>query len=183
MNPFELFLHLKSEIEGNEEIMHNLRKYAYTWSGKLRHYAPEWVFGLKCLGDGWHHRHFRMGHVSDYWIATREYKNYRWGLRSEVIRVSYENYITELIGWHVRGRRTPLICGGVCAHSNDLKKYFLLIEDLTRGGTSDFTPDYAGSIGGTLDGKPVLYDSKESFVMPQKGYIYMANGNLLHLRA
>jgi len=151
MDPFEYFQELKPEMVKNESFMDSLRTYAFT--DRLRLIGNDKVTPL---GAGRHNIHFRIGKVGDVWLATREYL--------ESIELADhlqhgENYIDAVVRAYEEGKRVPLVCGGVRAENGRGGKYFLLLEDLTQGGTADFQPaPRSGGISGILNGEEVFHD-------------------------
>jgi hypothetical protein len=173
MNPFEYFQELKPEIMKDESFMDILRTYAFT--DRLRLIGNNKVTSL---GAGRHNIHFRIGKVGDIWLATREYL--------EAIELAddlqhCENYIDAVVRAYEEGKRVPFVCGGVRAENGHGGRYFLLLEDLTQGGTADFQPaPKSGGISGILDGEEVFhdFDTDTPFHPPTK---YLAEEKLLVL--
>ena len=153
MNPFEYFQELKPTIKQDESFMDSLRTYAFT--ERLRLIGNDKVTPL---GTGIHNTHFRIGNVGNIWLAIREYI----GIAVEWPEDSMqhcENYIAAVCRAYEKGKRVPIVCGGVRAENGFGGKYFLLLEDLTHGGTSNFQPaPESGGISGILNGEEVFHD-------------------------
>ena len=151
MDPFEYFQELKPEIKRDEAFMDSLRTYAFT--DRLRLFGNDKVTPL---GAGRHNIHFRIGKVGDVWLATKEYL--------EAIELADhlqygENYIDSVVRAYEKGKRVPIVCGGVRAENGGGGRYFLLLEDLTHGGTYDFQPaPRSGGMSGVLNGEEVFHD-------------------------
>ncbi len=173
MNPFEYFQKLKPEMVKDKAFMDSLRTYAFT--DRLRLFGNEKVTPL---GAGRHNIHFRIGKVGDMWLATREYL----GAIELADHLQHgENYIDAVVLAYEEGKRVPLVCGGVRAENGRGGRYFLLLEDLTQGGTSDFQPaPKSGGISGILNGEEVFhdFDTDSPFHPPTK---YLAEEKLLVL--
>ena len=173
MNPFEYFRELKQEILKDESFMDILRTYAFT--DRLKLIGDD---NVTPLGAGKHNVHFRIGKVGDMWLATREYL----GAIELADHLQHgENYIDAVVRAYEDGKRVPLICGGVRAENGRGGRYFLLLEDLTQGGTADFQPaPTSGGIRGILNGKEVFHDfcTDDPFHPPTR---YLAEETLLVL--
>ena len=151
MNPFEYFQELKPKIIRDESFMESLRTYAFT--DRLRLLGNNQVTPL---GAGKHNIHFRIGKVGDVWLATREYLE-AMELADHLQHA--ENYIDAVVRAYEEGKRVPRVCGGVKTENGLYRRYFLLLEDLTQGGTADFQPaPKSGGISGILDGEKVFHD-------------------------
>ena len=174
MNPFEYFLELRKKILQDEEFMNNLRTYAFTERAKLIE-NEKVVF----LGAGQDNSHFRIGKIGNIWLASRELNDYQFYCWEE-----YENYITKAVEYHKKEKRVPIVCGGVMKIYKEMKedeRYFLLLEDLTNGGASDFQPaPRDGTINGKLKGEDVYYDFNYNDSMMLTKY-YLAKENLIIL--
>lgn len=175
MNPNEYFQALKPSIIGDEAFMDSLRKYAFTdliryiEGGKYIH-----------LGGGVNNNHFRIGKMGDVWLATREYTGINLDVEDRMQHP--ENYITQAVRYSDRGKRVPIICGGVKAENDRGGRYFLLLEDLTDGGTADFQPaPKNGGVSGKLNGVEVFhdFDTDTPFHPPT---LYLNEKNILVLR-
>jgi hypothetical protein len=173
MNPFEYFQELKPEMVRDESFMDSLRTYAFT--NRLRLFGNDKVTPL---GAGRHNIHFRIGRVRDVWLATREYLE---AIDTDDHLLHGENYIDAVVRAHQEGKRVPIVCGGVKAENGRNGRYFLLLEDLTQGGTADFEPaPRSGGISGFLNGEEVFhdFDTETTYYPPRK---YMAEEKLLVL--
>ena len=175
MNPFEYFQELKAEMVKDEAFMDSLRTYAFT--DRLRLIGNDKVTPL---GAGRHNIHFRIGKVGDVWLATKEYIGDCIDYPEDDMQHG-ENYIDSVVRAYEEGKRVPIICGGVRAENGYGGRYFLLLEDLTQGGTADFQPaPKSGGISGILDGEEVFhdFDTDTPFHPPTK---YLAEEKLLVL--
>jgi len=168
MNPFEYFLDRKLEIEADQGVMKIVRDYAFEDPLRLQ------LDGLlTAAGDqGEYNSHFRLGRVGDLWLATREFTHPIWGVDAYVRKGFYENYIRQLVEAYDQIRsgeltgRVPLLCEGVIAiDKGGLERSFLILEDLYRGGTSDFVPGPEGKLSGTLDGEEVMHDFEDRMLV------------------
>ena len=173
MNPFEYFQVLKPQMLQDEIFMNSLRTYAFT--DRLRLFGNDKVTPL---GAGRHNIHFRIGKVGDVWLATREYL--------EAIELADhlrngENYIDAVVRAYVEGKRVPIVCGGVRAENGYGGRYFLLLEDLTQGGTANFQPaPKSGGISGLLNGVEVFHDF-DTDTLDNPPTKYLAEDNLIVL--
>jgi hypothetical protein len=175
MNPFEYFQKLKPEMVQNESFMDSLRTYAFT--DRLRLIGNDKVTPL---GAGRNNIHFRIGKVGDIWLATREYIGTAVEWPEDPMQ-HCENYIDTVVRVHKEGKRVPIVCGGVKAENGHGGKYFLVLEDLTQGGTADFQPaPKSGGISGILNGEEVFhdFDTDTPFHPPTR---YLAEEKLLVL--
>lgn len=173
MNPFEYFQQMIPQIERDEAIMKNLRLYAFHERQSLTH-----------LGSGIHNTHYRIGKIGDLWFATREYLELLPVSDFQYIqRMFAEAYINQLVQAHAKGKRVPIICGGVKAESTNLgiEKYFLLLEDLTAGGNAKFIPAPPKWFAGTIDGVVVIHDFDEEYVDPMS-IKYMVDDKMILIR-
>jgi len=152
MNPNEYFQELKPKILRDEAFMANLRTYASTHRTRL--------FGnpkVTSLGAGRNNIHFRIGRVGDIWLATRDYLGPTFDVEDRMQHP--ENYIAAAVRLHNEGKRVPIVCGAVKAENEFGGRYFLLLEDLYHGGTSDFEPaPKNGRVSGKLNGEDVFHD-------------------------
>ncbi len=153
MNPFERFQDLKSKILEDRVLIDNLQLLAFSDKVEISNNSS-----LVPLGSGHNNYHFRLGSLNAVWIASR--KSIR-KYDSHALRCSAENYISELVYCHTIGKRVPSFCGGVKVEKNGVEDYFLLVEDLTRGGNSNFNVKNRWDSHGILDGKIVYFDFEE----------------------
>ena len=167
MDPFEQFLELKLEIENDQNIMRNLREYSFNKSHNLPY-----------LGEGLANLCYRIGNVNGLWLASREYIDCNHIIMK---RIACEGYIKNLILNHKSGKKVPNICGCVNVKRKNFEKYFLLVEDLSNGGNSDFIPGKSGRKSGTVNGSEVFYDFDEDFSRIPKTYQYMNENNMIQL--
>lgn len=168
MNPFEYFQQLKPQIESDETIIRNLRLYAFGDRKVLYH-----------LGTGTTNTHYRIGKIGDLWLATREFI---WGRHDpEMQKIACESYINSIISSHETGIRVPIICGGIKAESINPKteRYFLMLEDLTAGGTKEFIAKRG--LAGLVDGKEVYHDFPED-MLKEEPFEYMIDDKMILLR-
>lgn len=175
MNPFEYFQELKPEMVKNESFMDSLRTYAFT--DRLRLIENDKVTPL---GAGRNNIHFRIGQVRNVWLATREYIGTVIESPEDPLQ-HCENYIDAVVRAYEEGKRVPIVCGGVRAEYGCVERYFLVLEDLTQGGTANFQPaPKSGGISGLLNDKIVFhdFDTESPFHPPTK---YMAEEKLLVL--
>jgi len=173
MNPFEHFQELRPQIVKDGAFLDSLRTYAFT--DRLRLVGNNKVTPL---GSGRYNIHFRIGKIGALWLATREYLQ---ALGVTDHKQHCENYIEAAIKAHETGKRVPIICGGVKAENEYGGRYFLLLEDLTQGGTADFRPaSRSGEVSGTLNGEEVFhdFDTERPFHPPTR---YLAEDKLLIL--
>jgi len=169
MNPFERFESLRPDIEEDEVTMRNLRTYAFTDRVRL---IGEGL--LECAGTGVCNTHFRIGRIGDLWLTTREYFYCYQDQPPDEPREVAEMYIRHLIKAHEEGRRVPILCGGVISRNRrGRERCFLVLEDLTAGGTSDFRPGQRGDVAGTIDGREVYHDFEDQFMEHGDKYRYM----------
>jgi len=172
--PFEHFQRLKPQILKDEIFMDSLRTYAFT--DRLKLFGNNKVVPL---GAGRNNIHFRIGKIGNIWLASREYLA---GLDREDDLQHCENYIDCVVRTYQQGKRVPIVCGGVKVEVGEDIRYFLLLEDLTQGGTADFqpAPKYGGR-SGKLNGVEVFhdFDTEEPFHPPNR---YMAEDKLIILR-
>ncbi|MDO8656382.1 MAG: hypothetical protein Q7K45_04030 [Nanoarchaeota archaeon] len=174
MDPFQSFLELKTKIYHHEEFMDSLMTYVFT----DRLLLPE-TQKVTHLGAGRNNIHFRIGKVDTIWLATREYVN---AIEIADHMQHCENYIAAAVRNYQKGKRVPLVCGAVKAISRNRERYFLLLEDLTHGGTADFQPaPRSGGVSGVLHGVNVFYDfdTDEPFHPPLH---YLAEDKILTLK-
>lgn len=172
MNPFEYFMALKPRIEHSPDIMSKLELYLHPQRSTL---IAEGV--LENAGYGLNHRHVRIGKIDDVWLATREFYT---GLDSFDTRYEGEYYIESLVRHHENRDLTAAVCGGVYVRRQD--RYFLIVEDLTRGGTSDFKPGLKGKPFGLLDGKKVWHDMDLQYIDKEESeMIYMLEDKMIIL--
>lgn len=183
MDPFAYFQHLKPAIEAETQTMQNLRTYGFGDPYHIQHLKT-----LDFLGKGRNNMHFRIVKVGDVWLATREdLSDFYW----ESDRSVCECYIRQAVQAHKQGHKVPRLCGSVIAHFSRERgdRYFLLLEDLTRGGTSDFVPaPRSGGVAGTLSGEPIhhdfdtLEDSNFDHTFSDDYWRYTKPDYVLHLR-
>ncbi|MBI1935694.1 hypothetical protein HYS31_04600 [Candidatus Woesearchaeota archaeon] len=181
MDPFEYFLDFKPKIELDESFMRNLRVYAFTDPTLLRGYKE-----ISFLDKGTNHYHYRIGKVGNLWLATRQADDWY----PDFQRADCESYIDDLVSMHNKlvleqqeGKRVPVICGCVKAERQDgLEQYFLLVEDLTAGGTSSFFPGRRRDRSGMVDGVEVYYDFDVRPNFDSESYKYAVDGKMIVLR-
>ena len=174
MDPFEYFQKLKPEIVKDKSFMDSLRTYAFTDRRRLIGNDK-----VTPLGGGRHNIHFRIGKVGNVWLATREYLE---AIEFVDDLQHGENYIDAVVRAYEEGKRVPIICGGVRAENGHGGRYFLLLEDLTHGGTADFQPaPKSGGISGILNGEEVFYDF-DTYNPSQPPTKHLAEEKLLVLR-
>jgi hypothetical protein len=176
MNPFEQFIELKSHIETNAEVMHALRVYA---SNDFRDCKNRNL--LPYLGEGLSNIHFHLGKVDDFWLATREEKNFDGHLQRNLA----DGYITLAVRAYNKDRLVPRVCGGVVANSlSGEERFFLLVEDLEKRGK--FSPADMGVEVGILDGKSIYYDFNTEYFIGGVQYVdqyaYVRDEQILDLR-
>ncbi|MBT5739709.1 hypothetical protein HOI26_01290 [Candidatus Woesearchaeota archaeon] len=153
MNPNEYFQALKPQMIEDEVFMDALRHFAFT--DRVRYAMSS--SKSPHLGGGFNNNHFRIGRIGDVWLATREYIGTTFDV--EDCMQHPENYIAQVVKHSDRGKRVPIVCGGVKAENDHGGRYFLLLEDLTHGGTSDFEPaPKNGGVSGRLNGEEVFHD-------------------------
>ena len=172
MGIFEESQSLKSIIEMSENIMGNLRIYAQSGISDC---------GLPYLG-GRNNIHYRIGKLeSGLWIASRENLIFSDGTLQRIVA---EHYTLDLECSSDYGRKTPSMCIGVRAHigdaENDEDRFFLLLEDLTKGGEKNIKPAGPGEEYGFVDADKVYYDfdDREDLVREFK---FMADKAMIHL--
>ncbi len=176
MNAFERFQELKPQICENAAFMENLQLYAFHDMEDLLEQGKDST--LPYLGAGTNNTHYRIGRIGDLWFASREF------IQGQDERDSineYESYIGQVISYHEQGHRVPVVCGPVLARIGNRARYFLLLEDLTAGGTANFQPARrSGGISGFIDGVEVFHDFDDDSTeyLPKK---YLADHNLLVL--
>ncbi len=176
MNPFELFQELKPRILEDKVFMENLRLYAFHDRRDLVRQGREGT--LPYLGTGTNNTHYRIGNIGDLWLASRAFIQ---GLDEKDSIQEYENYIGQAILYYTQGKRVPVVCGPVLARSGKHSKYFLLLEDLTAGGTADFRPARrSGEISGFINDVRVYHDFDDDSLeyLPRN---YLAEDKLLIL--
>jgi len=176
MNPFEYFQELKPKIMQDETFIDSLRTYAFTDILRLGENDK-----VTPLGAGGHNIHFRIGKIDGVWLATREYLK---AIERDDHLQHCENYIDAVVRAYEGGKRVPSVCGGVKAKENGYgRRYFLLLEDLTHGGTANFQPAPSGGcISGTLNGEEVFhdFDTEDPYHPPRT---YLAEEKLLVLES
>ncbi|MBS3122477.1 hypothetical protein J4434_06365 [Candidatus Woesearchaeota archaeon] len=173
MNPFEYFQKLKPLMMKDEVFMDSLRTYAFTERARLIGNDK-----VKLLGAGTYNIHYRIGKVGNVWLATREYLS-PIDLADQLQHC--ENYIDAVVRAYEEEKRVPIVCGGIRAEYKCVRRYFLLLEDLTQGGTANFQPaPKSGGISGLLNSENVFYDfdTEVPFHPPTK---YLAEKKLLIL--
>ena len=170
---YNLSQRVKTEIEQSSELMGSLRVYVdecEDYAGPLTH-----------LGTGTSNKHFRLGQLSTgLWLATRENVIMEEGNWQRFICENYGGRLDSLVR---EGKRTSSVCIGVVVHPPDEDfdpRYFLILDDFTRGGSSDFQPAPSEREWGTLDGKRIYYDFNDLF--HKTTLKYMADESMIHLR-
>ena|SRR3989338_5615957 len=155
MNPFERFLGIKDHLLEDPTINSNLEKFVSYQCNELR--RPN----LHFLGAGQLHAHFRIGKFDDLYLATREVIHHSLPMR-QAVDCAY--YIQRLVYAFNSKKDVPQIVGGVRTFNkqDNYWRFFLIVEDLTRGGNSKFVPGQSGElVSGLVDGRPVYYDFEE----------------------
>ena len=152
MDPFERFESLKPKILADEEFMGRLRNYSTSDYSTLRlGRFPEIMY----LGEGSANFHFRIGQIDGIWLATREMRDFV----SEIDSLQkYRDYVNCTVSTQRAGMRTLSVCGGVNCEFRASRKNFLLVEDLTAGGTASLEPARMGEVAGYVNGELVYYD-------------------------
>ena len=176
MSPFELYQQMKPQIYRDEAVMANLKTYAFNQNTNLAH-----------LGSGTTNTHYRVGRVGEIWLATREYFHIIGD--PEYQKDCCETYIRRLLSNRMQGRDVPRIVGGVravAAHirneTDTIDRYFLLVEDLTAGGSADFSPGTKGSWFGKVKGRGlVFYDFPEYTESSPDFFKYMTEEDMIKL--
>lgn len=172
MNPFERFQELRPRIAADEGLMGKLRTYASTSPAEFRSQYP-----VDALGHGSKHVHFRLSTCSGIWIATREF-----------VLVPSPSYQRKVSEWyidaaqqaHAEGRTVPAVCGGAVVERDGVaSRYFLLVEDLTAGGTMDFRPARRGEEDGLRNGVVIAHDFDMPAAWQPATFRYMREGSML----
>ena len=168
MNPFEYFQQMRSQIESDEIVMRNLREYAF---GN--------AISLPYLKKGTTNTHYRIGRVGSMWLATREAMHFKG--QPELQIQLCESYLEALVATQNEGKRVPAIAGGVkSVNKGGKERFFLLLEDLTQGGSAIFAPGSEGEVSGFVNGEQVFYDFHETQNETDL-FIYMAEDKLIQL--
>jgi hypothetical protein len=139
---------------------------------------------LDYLGSGTANKHYRLGQTQEgLWLATRELTLAVFGDNQRAIVEDYcENLNYKRTELGLRISKTCLPVRTPHPSSNPgLAKYFLIVEDFTRGGTSDFKPAPLGEMCGTLDGEDIYYDFDNINPPKPEKFIYTSKGNILEL--
>lgn len=182
MNPFERYQEMKPQIERDEAIMRNLKMYAFNENSSLVHLGryPDTT-----------NTHYRIGKVGDLWLATREILQFAPELQKECCETYIDMLLHQdrLLPYDGSGGRVSRIVGGVKAiaanrrgATDTIDRYFLLVEDLTAGGTADFLPGIKKDVWfGTVNGKIVFYDFPEYTKSNPEPFKYMTEENMIKL--
>ena len=101
---------------------------------------------LVCLGQGENNVIYRLGKVGKLWLAIRDQKIFDFDFG----RANAEESIESVVAFYEYGQNVPAVVGRAKVNSNHPPYYFLIVEDLTRGGTSDFKPGSKEDRFGTL---------------------------------
>ena len=191
---FDLSQKYKNEIENSPKILGALALYTNSMDSRTladiidnnQDYHRAKKIPLPHLGTGTTNTHFQLGKLeSGAWIATRERHWYTiYNLRDVL-----ENYSQEIAACADEGGLTSKFCVGVKVHDQRKKtapanmkkeRLLLLIEDLTRGYSSDFHPAGYKEHFGTLDGRKVFHDPFDNFDKVEI-YQFMSDESMTHL--
>jgi hypothetical protein len=134
VTPFERFLELKPCIEADRAIMERIALYAFSPRSEIVENGL-----LRFLGAGSRHIYFSIGEIDGIWLATRErFADIDSEYSSAFSKNACESYIEQLVR-ACGSRRVPAVCGGVAALIGpQYTRHFLLIEDLSCGGKTEF---------------------------------------------
>jgi len=171
---FDGFLRYKAKIEGSNEIIGMLRGYV---SGEEE---------LDWIGAGFQNVHYRLGRLeSGLWLATREVGP-AITKEGELQRIYSEDYLAKVLYSTVSGRPSLEVCLGVRVHRGGEwfdDNYFLIVEDLQRGGEADFIPARSGRSSGFVDGMEVWYDFEWDLPRSdeESDFRYLTNENMIHV--
>jgi hypothetical protein len=181
MDPNERFLELRPKILADAEFMENLGIYAFT--DRMGLIGSD---NVKLMSGGQNNYHARIGCLDGLWLVAREHhsiiKHDDDGQRID--KAFYEDYISSGIWHHNGGKIVPVVIGGVGVEDKSGKRlnHFLLVEDLTNNGTSNFVPaGKNGKVFGTLNGKEVYHDFDERGDLDAE-LNYMSDDKLLIVR-